>query len=68
MAESARLEIVCGETHRGFESHPLRRCRKHKTVLGRDCAWPRLCLADGGIACPSVAQAGGYPALPVFPG
>ncbi len=23
-AESARLEIVCGETHRGFKSHPLR--------------------------------------------
>ena len=24
-AESARLEIVCGETHRGFKSHRLRR-------------------------------------------
>ena len=23
-AESARLESVCGETHRGFESHLLR--------------------------------------------
>ena len=23
-AESARLEIVCGETHRGFKSHRLR--------------------------------------------
>jgi hypothetical protein len=23
-AESARLEIVCGATHRGFKSHPLR--------------------------------------------
>jgi hypothetical protein len=24
VAESARLEIACGETHRGFESHLLR--------------------------------------------
>src|SRR3954468_5253083 len=34
-AESARLESVCGATHRGFESHPLRQLRSRSTrILG----------------------------------
>ena len=33
-AESARLEIVCGETHRGFKSHPLRAQALVRACLG----------------------------------
>ena len=33
-AESARLEIVCGETHRGFKSHPLRQVRAGQRWFG----------------------------------
>ena len=40
-AESARLESVCGATHRGFESHPLRQDGQVRTpviVEARACA------------------------------
>src|SRR5258706_8399276 len=50
-AESARLESVCGATHRGFESHPL---RSHTAGSGRstsktDIDRPQLgCQSTGG--------------------
>jgi tRNA(adenine34) deaminase len=34
-AESARLEIVCGETHRGFKSHRLRHMDREPTRTGK---------------------------------
>ena len=48
-AESARLEIVCGATHRGFKSHLLR----HMTTpeLSRDPA------ADDGLMRLAIAEA-----------
>ncbi len=33
-AESARLESVCGETHRGFESHRLRQMQRNLAIAG----------------------------------
>src|SRR6185312_4048375 len=50
-AESARLESVCGATHRGFESHSLRplpesqRCAELPERLGNLAAVERLRLA-----------------------
>ena len=35
MAEGARLEVVCGETHRGFKSHILRQPDQRQRMTGR---------------------------------
>ena len=57
-AESARLEIVCGETHRGFKSHRLRHmaatCPPADSTMTRPwrSPWPRPGWPDSMATCP----------------
>ena len=54
-AESARLESVCGETHRGFESHRLRQIRAPVTTDRGSAAFESHACSWGSVAVDSVA-------------
>ncbi len=77
-AESARLEIVCGETHRGFKSHRLRHMgtdatssppspRRESAASAPDGpGGPRLSDEEAmGLALEEAARAGAHGDVPV---
>lgn len=60
MVEGARLEFVCGASHRGFESLPLRKLLFGVNAVTKFtvAVFDNSCLVSGGVRAVNSARSG----------